>query len=296
MNSVLNFVWNELIPTVLFGGKEGTPIWKQYILGFLTFFIGGCFYYFLFAGLSYYYFFVKYKDYYAPEFDKNQFELKREMKACVSNIFGEALLVSALKILVFKYSMTYTNFFDYSIPYFIFSMILFTIWTETWTYWIHRWLHTYDFLYRHLHYIHHSFVATSPFAGFAFHPVDSFMQALPTYTASFFFPVWWGTTMFQVVLISIWSVSIHDHVPLLPCKFFLYAPHHTIHHDEGRMKNYGLITSFWDRIMGTYEDPDHIYFGYKNAINKPEKIYTFKTGKNAGDLKLKKERESKKQK
>lgn len=264
---------------------------SKFLGGVLTFFVGGCFYYFIMASASYYYFFIKYKEYYAPKLDTSLFEVKREILTCVYNIFGEALLVSPLKMIVLRYSMTYHDISEYSLSYFLLSLVLFTVWVETWTYWAHRWLHTYPFLYRHFHYVHHSFVATSPYAGFAFHPIDSFLQALPTYTASFFFPVWWGVTMGHTVLISIWSISIHDHIPMVPCKLFLYAPHHTIHHDEGRLKNYGLMTSVWDRIMGTYEDPDKIYFGYKDAPVHYDEPYRFKTGM-AGSISRQKKRKS----
>jgi len=257
---------------------SGSPLAGEFLSNFITFFFGGTFYYFLLAGFSYYYIFIRYKDHYAPKFDTTQFEVTREIKTCLWNLFGEALLVSPLKMIVLRYSMTYHDFSQYGLSYFLVSLVLFWAWVETWTYWAHRWLHSVPFLYRRFHYVHHSFVATSPFAGFAFHPVDSFLQAVPTYTASFFFPVYWPLTMLHTVMISIWSVSIHDHVPMMPCKLFLYAPHHTIHHDEGRMKNYGLFTSIWDRIMNTYEDPDHIYFGYKDAKVHQTKIYEFKTG------------------
>lgn len=41
------------------------------------------------------------------------------------------------------------------------------------------------------------------------------------------------------------------------------------------MTNYGKFTSVWDRMMGTYWDPDRINYGWKDQdvrINKFEKI------------------------
>lgn len=64
---------------------------------------------------------------------------------------------------------------------------------------------------------------------------------------------------------TIWAISIHDNVPLIPCKLFLYSTHHSIHHEVGRgqMTNYGKFTTIWDRIGNTYWDPDRIDFGWE---------------------------------
>ena len=71
---------------------------------------------------------------------------------------------------------------------------------------------------------------------------------------------------------TLWSILIHDNVPAMPCKLFLYATHHTIHHEKGKgsFKNYGKFTSIWDRIMGTYDDPDRVFFGWRS-----EKLVNF---------------------
>ncbi|CAK73092.1 unnamed protein product (macronuclear) [Paramecium tetraurelia] len=38
------------------------------------------------------------------------------------------------------------------------------------------------------------------------------------------------------------------------------------------MKNIGKFTSVWDRIMGTYEEPDRINFGWNNQQNQLDKL------------------------
>ena len=50
-----------------FSSLTGAPLFSEFLVNFLVFFIGGCTYYFILAGFSYYYFYVKYKDYYAPD-------------------------------------------------------------------------------------------------------------------------------------------------------------------------------------------------------------------------------------
>ncbi len=44
----------------------------------------------------------------------------------------------------------------------------------------------------------------------------------------------------------------------------MYSTNHTIHHipGHGRKSNLGHMTTVWDRIMGTYEDPEYVDFGW----------------------------------
>jgi len=63
---------------------------------------------------------------------------------------------------------------------------------------------------------------------------------------------------------GLFAILVHDNVPWIPCKIFLHAGHHTIHHEPGRgiNRNYGKLFTVWDRIMGSYEDPDRIDYGF----------------------------------
>eukprot|EP00817_Percolomonadidae_sp_ATCC50343_P004926 CAMPEP_0117418908 /NCGR_PEP_ID=MMETSP0758-20121206/592_1 /TAXON_ID=63605 /ORGANISM="Percolomonas cosmopolitus, Strain AE-1 (ATCC 50343)" /LENGTH=188 /DNA_ID=CAMNT_0005199687 /DNA_START=322 /DNA_END=885 /DNA_ORIENTATION=+ len=165
---------------------------------------------------------------------------------------------------------------DYGWPYLLISIVILIGIVETGAYWTHRWLHEIPFLYKHFHKVHHSFVVVSPFCGLAFHPIDSFIQGIGPLAASLILPVHVYVNTAVLIATITWAVSIHDHIPMMPIKLFLYAPHHTLHHDNNRETNYGQFTSIWDRFMGTYTDPDHVYFG--GAGEDDEKpIYEFKT-------------------
>ena len=66
---------------------------------------------------------------------------------------------------------------------------------------------------------------------------------------------------------SLWALSIHDNVNMVPFKGILYAGSHSIHHFPwGEKYNYGKFTSVCDRLYGTYCDPEGITgFGYKTG-------------------------------
>jgi lathosterol oxidase len=105
----------------------------------------------------------------------------------------------------------------------------------------------------------------TPFSGFAFHPIDAFLQALPVFTSCFFIPLPIDFVLAHGIITSIWAISIHDNVNALPFKGILFAGSHSIHHFPwGENYNYGKITSLCDRLYGTYCDPIGITgYGYQ---------------------------------
>lgn len=156
---------------------------------------------------------------------------------------------------VSKIGKYYHNISDHGILYFFMSIFMVLGVTEFFVYWVHRLEHDIPFLYKKLHHIHHEFVMVTPFCGWAFHPLDAFFQALPMLCVPLLFPVHSGLHMGMTLFLSIWGISIHDNISWVPSPFFLYAAHHTIHHDKGRKKNYGQFLTLWDRVFGTYEAP-----------------------------------------
>ncbi|EAR82313.2 C-5 sterol desaturase (macronuclear) [Tetrahymena thermophila SB210] len=219
--------------------------------------------YFTAATSSYFYFFVYKKKKYLPEF-KGDLKIAFDIKWSCINIFVESFLVSALRLAMPRFSMIYYDINDHSWLYIPFSILFHMMFDETLTYWVHRWLHTFPYLYTKLHVVHHRSKDVTPFSGFAFHPLDAFAQAVPTFVSCYFFPLHINILLGFSLITTIWAISIHDNVPLVPCKLFLYSTHHSIHHEAGRgqMTNYGKFTSVWDRICQTYWDPDRVYFGW----------------------------------
>lgn len=94
-------------------------------------------------------------------------------------------------IINFKgYSKLYYSIDEYGWLYFTWSLIWFILFTDFGVYWIHRFEHA-PFLYSWLHKPHHQWKITTPWASFAFHPLDGYFQSLPihifVYLVSIFF-------------------------------------------------------------------------------------------------------------
>jgi len=175
---------------------------------------------------------------------------------------GQTPLISLVKIGYPYYSKIQYDFtFTSMTPLYL---LFHFCYDEFLTYWGHRLLH-HPAIYKKIHIIHHTTKAVTPFTGFAFHPLDAFIQALPVFTSCYFVPININLVLAHGLATSLWAVSIHDNVNMVPFKGILYAGSHSIHHYPwGVNYNYGKFTSICDRLYGTYCDPEGITgFGYK---------------------------------
>ncbi|PYH98283.1 copper-transporting ATPase [Aspergillus ellipticus CBS 707.79] len=127
---------------------------------------------------------------------------------------------------------------------------LFLAFTDSGIYWIHRWLH-HPLIYRWLHKKHHKWVVPTPFASYAFNPVDGWSQSLPYHIFPMLFPLQKTAYLGLFVFVTMWTVVIHD-AECLSRSAVVNGPEcHTLHHLYFNY-NYGQFTTFWDRLGGTY--------------------------------------------
>ncbi|OSX70672.1 hypothetical protein BU14_0692s0005 [Porphyra umbilicalis] len=91
------------------------------------------------------------------------------------------------------------------------TAVLFIAVGETYSYWLHRGMHTLPVLST-WHAAHHGVGAPTPFAAFAFHPLDGYAQGLYFHAFPFFVPVHRGAYAAFMGALSLWSVLVHDGV------------------------------------------------------------------------------------
>jgi lathosterol oxidase len=222
---------------------------------FLLLMVGGTIMYFVTSGLSYQIFFVWGRKRFHPSYKPKPEEIRSQMMWALYGTFGNAVLTAPLHWLIANgYSQAYWDPMERGIPYLIFSIVLYLAFTETWIYWVHRALHLPVF-FRMFHKPHHKWRATTSWASMAFHPMDSFVQALPHHLAVFLFPVNVYVYLAMLGFVMMWTVLIHDRVSLVKLPFLNYTGHHTLHHWYFTC-NYGQFFTFWDRLMGTWRDPE----------------------------------------
>lgn len=146
------------------------------------------------------------------------------------------------------------------------SLVLIIVAHDTWFYWTHRWLHHRRW-FRSVHGRHHASLHPTPWATYAFHPVEALIQAafLPLFLLVV--PVHVGVIAVFLIHMILRNAIGHCSHELLPWRWTAHGglgwitpvSHHHFHHARNR-GNYGLYFTWWDRWCGT-EDADYLRYG-----------------------------------
>ena len=218
--------------------------------------------YLFFAGGAYLLFYVlkRTKFWYLKIQDKypDTARIKHEVSFSLLSMFVFAIIgvgVAVLKKL--GYTQIYTTFSDYSIGYFIFTVLFLIFLHDTYFYWMHRAIH-HKKVYRLVHKIHHVSTNPTPWAAFSFHPLEAVAEVaiLPVFV--FLLPLHPLAILAWLLFMTGMNVLGHLGFELFPkgfttnrfTKLANTSVHHNMHHKYVNC-NYGLYFNFWDRLMGT---------------------------------------------
>ncbi|HWJ92055.1 MAG TPA: sterol desaturase family protein, partial [Flavisolibacter sp.] len=138
--------------------------------------------YFLIAGMAFLLFYV---------FFKSKFHHKKiQPKFPKLHDYGREILFSTLSVIIFSFpplfllytdsirlhTTFYKNIDDHGRLYFVCAFPVMILLHDTYFYWMHRLLH-HRSLFRTLHLLHHRSHNPSPWAAYAFHPLEAVMEA-----------------------------------------------------------------------------------------------------------------------
>jgi Delta7-sterol 5-desaturase len=151
----------------------------------------------------------------------------------------------------------YSKVSEHGVPYWIGSLLLLMLAHETYFYFIHRAMH-HPWLFKRVHGIHHDSLNPSPFTSLSFHPLEAFLEALVVPGMLLFMPLHWGVLLIFQFTTLILNVNGHlgfelypkDHETRPILRWINTATLHG-HHHKAFNCNYGLYTTFWDRLLGT---------------------------------------------
>ena len=180
-----------------------------------------------------------------------------------------------------EYTLGYNNISDYGWGYWGLSILLMLFVHDTYFYWMHRLMHS-PKLFKHIHLIHHKSTNPSPWAAYAFHPLEGVVEAGIIYPIAFLIPFHRSALMIFLAIMILYNVYGHLGFELYP-KGFNKHPigkwlNTSVNHNQHHKKftgNYGLYFLFWDRWMGTLrEDYDDAYatVDAKREHSSPETV------------------------
>jgi sterol desaturase/sphingolipid hydroxylase (fatty acid hydroxylase superfamily) len=198
--------------------------------------------------------------------------LGRKMQACFPRIaqmrreelysllsFAVFAATGLLTLALFRQGWT-RLYFDISArgwPWFWTSVAALIVIHDAWFYWTHRLMHARR-LFPLVHRVHHLSHNPTPWAAFAFHPVEAAVQAIIFPLVVLVLPVHPSAGGLWLLYMTIMNVAGHLGFEVLPRGFVRHPlarwhntpVHHDMHHRHFDC-NYGLYFNLWDRLMGT---------------------------------------------
>jgi lathosterol oxidase len=180
-----------------------------------------------------------------------------------------SVIIFSIPPLVMLYSNTirpHTTFYkhinQHSTTWFILAFPIMIIMHDTYFYWIHRLMHQ-PVLFKKVHLVHHKSTNPSPWAAYAFHPLEAVAESFIFVIFLFTIPVHSIHLTLFFVLSLVYNVYGHLGFEIYPKGFNKHwfgkwintSVSHNQHHQYFK-GNYGLYFTIWDRLMGTLR-PDY---------------------------------------
>jgi len=115
-----------------------------------------------------------------------------------------------------------------------------------------------------VHRVHHLSTSPSPWAAYAFAPLEALVTALVVPILLVVVPMHESAIFVFLVYMIAMNVIGHLGIELYPrgfarspwTRWYSTSTHHNLHHRDFR-GNYGLYFTWWDRVMGT-QHPDYL--------------------------------------
>ncbi len=191
------------------------------------------------------------------------------LTALIFSLIGYGLFMTPIR----PYTQLYTRIEDFGIAYFFLSIPIILLLHDTYFYWTHRLMH-HPGVFRYFHKVHHLSTNPSPWAAFAFHPLEAIVEAGIVVLVAFIMPVHPLAIALFLLIMMIYNVYGHLGYELYPKgfsrsrigKWLNTSLNHNQHHQYFQ-GNYGLYFLWWDRWMGTLrKDYDQQFDEVKSRI------------------------------
>ena len=196
------------------------------------------------------------------------------------NDYVREIIFSTLSIIIFSvpplimlysdairpHTTFYTDINKYGMIYAILAFPIMLFMHDTYFYWMHRLMH-HPKLFKLFHLIHHKSNNPSPWAAYAFHPLEAVLESLIFVIFLFTIPVHGIHLTLFFIFSLVYNVYGHLGFELYPKWFSRHwlgrwintSVSHNMHHQYFK-GNYGLYFTIWDRWMKTINKDYEINF------------------------------------
>lgn len=190
--------------------------------------------------------------------------IARELRYSASTIVVFACVgVGVLQLDRAGVTRKYAGIADRGVPYFLASIALAIVIHDAYFYWTHRAMH-HPRLYPYFHRVHHLSTNPSPWAAYAFAPLEALVSALVVPLILLVVPMHELAVFAFLAFMIVMNVLGHLGIELYPrwfarrrwTRWLSTTTHHSLHHRDFH-GNYGLYFTWWDRLLGT-QHPDYL--------------------------------------
>lgn len=237
--------------------------------------------YFLLAAIAFTVFYVLFRRKFLYKKIQSRFPKNNDYLREIFYSFLTIIIFSFAAYLLFSYpkiaahTTKYKNIADHGWLYYYLIFPLLFVMHDTYFYFTHRLMH-HKKLFRLFHLVHHQSTNPSPWAAYAFHPLEAVVEVGILAVILFTVPVHGTHILVFFLVMIVYNIYGHLGYELYPKGFSSNAVgrwintsiNHNMHHQYFK-GNYGLYFLFWDRMLGTIrEDYDTCFDEVKNR--RPE--------------------------
>ncbi len=239
--------------------------------------------YFMFAAIAFLVFYVIWRNRFfyrkiQGRFPKNSDYLREMFYSFLTIcIFSLVSLILFSHPKVAPHTTRYLDIHQYGWAYYFLAYPLMFVMHDTYFYFTHRLMH-HKKLFKWFHLVHHQSVNPSPWAAYAFHPLEAVVEAGIVVVFMFTIPMHRSHLLIFFLMMIVYNVYGHLGYELYPKGFSKGAVgkwintsiNHNQHHQYFK-GNYGLYFLFWDRIFGTIRaDYDEKFEEVKSRVPETE--------------------------
>lgn len=219
--------------------------------------------YFMVAGFGFVLFYVILRKTLSSRKIQSRFPALRDYLREIGYSLTTICIFAAVPLFLIKdpdmvvHTTLYRDISEYGWTWFVLAFPVMFVMHDTYFYWTHRLMH-HPRLFRYFHLVHHQSTNPSPWAAYAFHPLEAVVEVGIFVVFLFTIPIHTLHFLLFFLMSIIYNVYGHLGWELYPKGFSRHAigkwintsVNHNLHHQYFK-GNYGLYFLFWDRAMGT---------------------------------------------